>query len=82
MTVFTIGLQKRMSRRFSLQANYTFTHAIDDVLNSTLASEIQNGEGVNLLAIVGLPSVGAWHGRGVHSATRRFWAKGHSSSIH
>lgn len=40
----TLGLQKRMSRRFSLQANYTFTHAIDDVLNSTLASEIQNGE--------------------------------------
>jgi outer membrane receptor protein involved in Fe transport len=51
---FTIGFQKRMSHNFTLQANYTFTHAIDNVLNSTLTSEIQNGEGVNFLAIAGL----------------------------
>jgi hypothetical protein len=51
---FTIGFEKRMSHSFTLQANYTFTHANDDVLNSTLASEIQNGEGVNFLAIAGL----------------------------
>jgi outer membrane receptor protein involved in Fe transport len=51
---FTIGFQKRMTRRFTVQANYTFAHAIDDVLNSTLASEIQTGEGVNFLAISGL----------------------------
>jgi hypothetical protein len=51
---FTIGFQKRMSHRFTIQANYTFTHAVDDVLNSTLTSEIQNGEGVNFLAIAGL----------------------------
>jgi len=51
---FTVGFEKRMSHRFTLQANYTFTHAIDDVLNSTLASEIQNGEGVNFLALAGL----------------------------
>lgn len=51
---FTIGFQKRMSHRFTMQANYTFTHAIDNVLNSTLTSEIQNGEGVNFLAIAGL----------------------------
>jgi hypothetical protein len=51
---FTIGFQKRMSHSFTLQANYTFTHAIDNVLNSTLTSEIQNGEGVNFLAIAGL----------------------------
>jgi outer membrane receptor protein involved in Fe transport len=51
---FTLGFQKRMSHWFTLQANYTFTHAIDNVLNSTLASEIQNGEGVNFLAIAGL----------------------------
>jgi hypothetical protein len=43
-----------MSQHFTLQANYTFVHANDDVLNSTLASEIQNGEGVNFLAIAGL----------------------------
>ncbi len=51
---FTAGFQKRMSHRFTLQANYTFTHATDDVLNSTLTSEIQSGEGVNFLAIAGL----------------------------
>jgi hypothetical protein len=51
---FTIGFQKRMSHRFTIQANYTFTHAIDNVLNSTLTSEIQTGEGVNFLAIAGL----------------------------
>lgn len=51
---FTIGFQKRMSRRFTVQANYTFAHAIDNVLNSTLTSEIQTGQGVNFLAISGL----------------------------
>jgi Carboxypeptidase regulatory-like domain/TonB-dependent Receptor Plug Domain/TonB dependent receptor len=51
---FTIGFQKRMSDHFTLQANYTFAHAIDNVINSTLASEIQTGLGVNFLAISGL----------------------------
>jgi hypothetical protein len=51
---FTIGLQKRMSNHFTLQASYTYAHATDDVLNSTLTSEIQTGEGVNFLAIAGL----------------------------
>jgi Carboxypeptidase regulatory-like domain/TonB dependent receptor/TonB-dependent Receptor Plug Domain len=51
---FTIGFQKRMTHNFTVQASYTFAHANDDVLNSTLASEIQNGEGVNFLAINGL----------------------------
>jgi hypothetical protein len=43
-----------MSHHFAIQANYTFAHAIDNVINSTLASEIQSGEGVNFLAISGL----------------------------
>jgi hypothetical protein len=43
-----------MSHRFTVQASYTYAHAIDNVLNSTLASEIQTGEGVNFLAISGL----------------------------
>ena len=51
---FTIGFQKRMSHHFTVQASYTYTHATDDVLNSTLASESQTGEGVNFLAISGL----------------------------
>lgn len=44
---FTIGFQKRMTHNFTVQASYTYAHANDDVLNSTLASEIQNGEGIN-----------------------------------
>jgi outer membrane receptor protein involved in Fe transport len=51
---FTIGMQKRMSHSFTVQASYTYTHATDDVLNSTLSSEVQSGEGVNFLAITGL----------------------------
>ena len=51
---FTIGFQKRMSHNFTIQATYTYTHATDDVLNSTLTSEIQSGEGVNFAAIYGL----------------------------
>jgi hypothetical protein len=51
---FTVGIQKRMSKHFTIQANYTFTHAVDDVLNSNLTSEIQSGQGVNFLAIAGL----------------------------
>jgi outer membrane receptor protein involved in Fe transport len=51
---FTIGLQKRMTHRVTVHASYTYAHAIDDVLNPTLASEIQTGEGVNFLAISGL----------------------------
>jgi outer membrane receptor protein involved in Fe transport len=51
---FTIGFVKRMSHHFTVQTNYTFAHAIDNVINSTLASEIQTGEGVNFLAISGL----------------------------
>ncbi len=51
---FTLGFQKRMTHNFTVQASYTFAHAYDDVLNSTLASEIQNGEGVNFLPIAGL----------------------------
>lgn len=51
---FTIGLKRRMSHNFTVEGNYTFTHATDDVINSTLTSEIQNGEGVNFLPIAGL----------------------------
>jgi outer membrane receptor for ferrienterochelin and colicin len=51
---FTLGLQKRMTHHFMVQASYTYAHATDNVLNSTLGSEIQSGEGVNFLAISGL----------------------------
>jgi outer membrane receptor for ferrienterochelin and colicin len=51
---FTLGIQKRMSKHFQLQASYTFAHATDNVWNSTLSTEVQNGEGVNFLPIYGL----------------------------
>lgn len=51
---FTLGFQKQMSHHFTLQASYTFTHAMDNVLNSTLSSEVQTGEGVNFLPVYGL----------------------------
>jgi hypothetical protein len=51
---FTVGFKKRMSQHFALEANYTYTHANDDVINSTLTSEVQNGEGVNFLPGAGL----------------------------
>jgi len=43
-----------MSHHFTIQANYTYAHDIDDVINSTLVSEIQTGQGVNFLANAGL----------------------------
>jgi outer membrane receptor protein involved in Fe transport len=51
---FTLGFQKRMSKHFQIQGAYTFAHATDNVWNSTLSTEVQNGEGVNFLPIYGL----------------------------
>lgn len=38
-----IGLKKRMSNRFTLQASYNWAHEIDDALNSNLVNELQAG---------------------------------------
>jgi outer membrane receptor for ferrienterochelin and colicin len=51
---FTLGIQKKMSKHFTVQASYTYTHATDDVLNSTLQSEVQSQSGTGFLAIYGL----------------------------
>jgi outer membrane receptor protein involved in Fe transport len=37
----TFGVRKRMSRRFTLDANYTWTHEIDNALNSSFISDVQ-----------------------------------------
>jgi len=42
---FTIGYRKRMSKRFTLEANYTWTREIDNALNSSLVSDLQTGLG-------------------------------------
>jgi hypothetical protein len=49
----SVGVRKRMGKRFSLEANYTWTHAIDNALNSSLVSEVQTGLGARSLAIKG-----------------------------
>ena len=41
----TLGFRKRLSKRFTLDANYTWTHEIDDALNSSFISDLQTGLG-------------------------------------
>jgi len=41
----TIGFRKRMGKRFSLDANYTWTHETDNALNSNLVTDLQTGIG-------------------------------------
>jgi hypothetical protein len=41
----TLGFRKRVSNRFSLEANYTWTHETDNALNSNLITDLQTGLG-------------------------------------
>lgn len=41
----TLQFNKRMTRRFTLAASYTWTHEIDDALHSNLVSDLQTGLG-------------------------------------
>jgi len=59
-----VGLRKPTIGRFTFDANYTFTHAIDNLLSSSLYSNVQTGLGVRLTAFgsttdcfVGIPPV-------------------------
>ncbi len=59
-----VGFRKRLSGRFSLEANYTYAHAVDNLLNSNLVSDVQTGLGARLTAengptdsFVGIPPV-------------------------
>ncbi len=59
-----VGFRKQMSGRFMLEANYTYAHAIDNLLASSLISDVQTGLGVRLTAFgsttdsfVGIPPV-------------------------
>ena len=49
----TLGFQKRMSKRFTLDANYTWTHEIDNALNSSFVSDVQTGLGAGFTDING-----------------------------
>ena len=59
-----VGLRKQMTGRFTFDVNYTFAHAIDNLLGSSLNSNVQTGLGVRLTAFgsttdsfVGIPPV-------------------------
>jgi hypothetical protein len=41
----TLAYSKRMSKRFMVEANYTWTHAIDNALNSSLYTNVQQEGG-------------------------------------
>jgi hypothetical protein len=46
----TIGFRRRVGKRFSLDANYTWTHEADNALNSNFISDLQTGLGVGFAA--------------------------------
>jgi hypothetical protein len=45
-----VGFRKRLSRRFTLDANYTWTHETDNALNSNFVSDLQTGLGASFAA--------------------------------
>jgi hypothetical protein len=58
------GIRKRLSKRFTLDAFYTWTNAFDNAFNSSLVSEVQIGLGAGSLAgkgptdsFVGVPTL-------------------------
>jgi hypothetical protein len=59
-----VGLRKQAIGRITFDVNYTFAHAIDDLLSSSLYSNVQTGLGVRLTtfgsttdSFVGIPPV-------------------------
>jgi outer membrane receptor protein involved in Fe transport len=48
-----LGLTKRMSKSFALNANYTWTHETDNALNSNFVSDLQTGLGAAFAAATG-----------------------------
>jgi hypothetical protein len=59
-----LGLRKKMIGRFTFEVNYTHTQAIDNLLSSSLSSNVQTGLGDRLIAFgsttdsfVGIPRV-------------------------
>jgi hypothetical protein len=46
-----VSIKKRMSRHFTLQANYQFTHATDDDANPDFSSDQQTGSGLSFATV-------------------------------
>jgi signal transduction histidine kinase/DNA-binding LytR/AlgR family response regulator len=49
----TIGMRRRMSKRFTLEAFYSWVNAVDNALNSSFVSEVQSGRGAGFLGSYG-----------------------------
>jgi len=60
----SVGIRKRMSKRFTTEAFYTWTNTIDNALHSSFISEVQTGLGAGFLGgkgptdtFIGVPPV-------------------------
>src|ERR1051326_249420 len=60
----SVGLSKRLSKRFTLETLYTWVHAVDNALNSSFVSEVQTSRGAGSLgsfgptdSFIGVPSL-------------------------
>ena len=78
---FSAGIRKRMSRRFTTEAFYTWTHAVDNALRSSFVSDVQTGLGAGVLggrgptdSFVGVPPLVADPATGQSNANGRFIA--------
>ena len=49
----TVGMRKRLSRRFTLETSYTWTNEADNALNSSFVSNVQTGRGAGSLGSYG-----------------------------
>jgi hypothetical protein len=49
----SVGIRKRMSKRFTVDASYIGTNATDNAFNSSFISEVQTGLGAGALAVKG-----------------------------
>lgn len=49
----TVGFRRRMTRRFTVEAFYTWANAVDNAFNPNLISEVQTGLGAGALAVTG-----------------------------
>jgi hypothetical protein len=49
----SIGIRKRVSKRFTLETFYTWSHAVDNALNSSFVSEVQTTRGAGSLGSFG-----------------------------
>ncbi len=78
----SVGLRKRMGKRYNIEAFYTWADAIDNALNSSLVSNVQTGLGAGSLAtngptdsFVGVPPLVVDAVTGQTNANGRFIAR-------